>query len=85
MTLTLLWQEYRTAHPDGYGYTWFCERFAAYQRRRHAAATDLTDLAARPLLATVSMQCPADAGERCNSTFTEISCWRLSAVSATHY
>ena len=44
MTLTLLWQEYRTAHPDGYGYTWFCEKFAAYQRRanpsfrhRHAA------------------------------------------------
>ena len=24
VTLTLLWQEYRTAHPDGYGYTWFC-------------------------------------------------------------
>jgi transposase len=21
VTLTLLWQEYRTAHPDGYGYT----------------------------------------------------------------
>src|SRR6516165_2610999 len=33
VTLTLLWQEYRTAHPEGYGYTWFCERFAAYQRR----------------------------------------------------
>jgi hypothetical protein len=33
VTLTLLWQEYRTAHPDGYGYTWFCERFGAYQRR----------------------------------------------------
>jgi transposase len=33
VTLTLLWQEYRTAHPDGYGYTWFCEKFAAYQRR----------------------------------------------------
>jgi transposase len=29
LTLTLLWQEYRTAHPDGYGYTWFCEKFAA--------------------------------------------------------
>ena len=33
VTLTLLWQEYRTAHPDGYGYTWFCETFGAYQRR----------------------------------------------------
>jgi transposase len=44
VTLTLLWQEYRAAHPDGYGYTWFCDRFAVFQRRasatfrnRHAA------------------------------------------------
>ena len=44
VTLTLLWQEYRAVHPDGYGYTWFCEKFGAYQRRanptfrhRHAA------------------------------------------------
>ncbi|RWC06857.1 MAG: transposase, partial [Mesorhizobium sp.] len=32
VTLTLLWQEYRAAHPDGYGYTWFCEHFAAFER-----------------------------------------------------
>ncbi|TPI51695.1 MULTISPECIES: IS21 family transposase [unclassified Mesorhizobium] len=44
VTLTLLWQEYRAAHPDGYGYTWFCEHFAAFEHRtsatfrnRHAA------------------------------------------------
>jgi len=36
VTLTLLWQEYRAAHPDGYGYTWFCERFIAFQRRTSA-------------------------------------------------
>ena len=36
VTLLLLWQEYRAAHPDGYGYTWFCVTFAAYQDRRHA-------------------------------------------------
>jgi transposase len=35
VTLTLLWQEYRAAHPDGYGYTWFCETFGAYERRAH--------------------------------------------------
>jgi transposase len=35
VTLTLLWQEYRAAHPEGYGYTWFCEHFGAYQRRAH--------------------------------------------------
>jgi len=33
VTLTLLWQEYRRAHPDGYGDTWFCEKFDAYRRR----------------------------------------------------
>ncbi|ESZ00177.1 hypothetical protein X737_39100 [Mesorhizobium sp. L48C026A00] len=33
VTLTLLWQKYRAAHPDGYGYTWFCEHFAAFERR----------------------------------------------------
>jgi transposase len=35
VTLTLLWQEYRAAHPEGYGYTWFCEHFGAAQRRAH--------------------------------------------------
>lgn len=33
VTLTLLWEEYRTAHPDGYGYTWFCTRFREFERR----------------------------------------------------
>jgi transposase len=33
VTLSLLWQEYRAAHPDGYGYTWFCETFRAFERR----------------------------------------------------
>jgi transposase len=33
VTLVLLWQEYRAAHPDGYGYTWFCEQFRAFENR----------------------------------------------------
>ncbi|MFZ2996050.1 IS21 family transposase [Sphingobium sp.] len=37
VTLTLLWQEYRAAHPNGYGYTWFCDRFTAFQKRTHAS------------------------------------------------
>jgi len=44
VTLLLLWQEYREAHPDGFGYTWFCNKFSAYEQRlrptyrhRHAA------------------------------------------------
>ena len=33
VTLVLLWQEYRAAHPDGYGYTWFCDQFRAFENR----------------------------------------------------
>lgn len=57
VTLTLLWQEYRTAHPDGYGFTWFCDHFAAFEkkmsptyRNRHdAGATMQTDYAGQTL------------------------------------
>ena len=27
VTLSLLWEEYRAVHRDGYGYSWFCERY----------------------------------------------------------
>lgn len=33
VTLVLLWEEYRAAHPDGYGYTWFCTQFRAFENR----------------------------------------------------
>ncbi len=32
VTLQLLWEEYRSGHPDGYGYSWFCERFRTWRR-----------------------------------------------------
>ncbi|MBU6473158.1 MAG: IS21 family transposase [Alphaproteobacteria bacterium] len=35
VTLSLLWQEYRAAHPEGYGYTWFCEQYGVFKRRAH--------------------------------------------------
>ena len=31
VTLFLLWREYRAAHPDGYQYSWFCERYRAWR------------------------------------------------------
>ena len=44
VTRMLLWQEYRTEHPGGYGYTWFCVQFEAWKgqasptmRQTHAA------------------------------------------------
>ena len=27
VTLTLLWEEYRAAHPQGFGYSWFCKHY----------------------------------------------------------
>ena len=32
-TLQLLWLEYREAHPNGYQYSWFCERYRAWRGR----------------------------------------------------
>jgi transposase len=30
VTLMLLWEEYRAAHPEGFGYSWFCKRYEAW-------------------------------------------------------
>ena len=37
VTRELIWREYRCTHPDGYGYSQFCEHL-----RRHVARYDLT-------------------------------------------
>jgi transposase len=33
VTRVLLWEEYRAAHPDGFGYTWFCTTYEAWKSR----------------------------------------------------
>lgn len=37
VTRQMIWEEYRARHPDGYGYSQFCEHL-----KRHAARLDLT-------------------------------------------
>jgi len=32
VTLVLLWEEYRAVHPDGYGYSRFCDHYIAWRR-----------------------------------------------------
>lgn len=57
VTLQLLWQECREAHPDGFGYTWFCDKFGAYEkgtrqtyRHRHATGAVMqTDYAGQTI------------------------------------
>lgn len=33
VTLLILWEEYRGSHPDGYGYSRFCELFRGFEQR----------------------------------------------------
>lgn len=32
LTLQLLWEEYRQTHPEGYRYSWFCDRYQQWRR-----------------------------------------------------
>ncbi len=34
VTLLLLWQEYKAAHPEGFQYSWFCDAYQAWWGRR---------------------------------------------------
>ena len=36
VTRKILWEEYKLSHPNGYGYTQFCEHFARYNQRNKA-------------------------------------------------
>ncbi|PZX37001.1 transposase [Roseinatronobacter thiooxidans] len=57
MTLSLLWEEYRANHPDGYGYSRFCELYTRWEgklspvmRQRHPAGERLfVDYAGRTI------------------------------------
>jgi transposase len=48
VTLTLLWHEYKAAHPEGFQYSWFCEAYRAWagkldvvMRQEHRAGEKL--------------------------------------------
>ncbi len=48
VTLMLLWEEYRAAHPQGFAYSWFCEHYGEWagkldlaMRQRHRAGEKL--------------------------------------------
>ena len=66
VTLALLWEEYRAVHPDGYGYSRFCELYTRWEgrlspvmRQRHPAGERLfVDYAGM----TIDVVCP-ETGE----------------------
>lgn len=35
VTLAVVWEEYRQEHPDGFGYSWFCESYGKFRDRLH--------------------------------------------------
>ena len=48
VTIFLLWQEYRVRHPNGYNYSWFCDRYRRWlgtrdlsMRQHHVAGEKL--------------------------------------------
>ena len=34
LTLQLIWEEYRQKYPDGYSYSYFCERYERWRRKQ---------------------------------------------------
>lgn len=48
VTLALLWHEYKVAHPEGFGYSWFCDKYRVWtgkldvvMRQEHRAGEKL--------------------------------------------
>jgi transposase len=35
VTLRLLWEEYRSQYPNGYGYSWFCDEYRSFAREQN--------------------------------------------------
>ena len=33
VTLLLLWQEYKAAHPEGFQYSWFCDAYQGFREQ----------------------------------------------------
>ena len=82
VTMTLLWQEYRIEHGQGYAYSWFCERYRDWKkcvsptmRQHHAAGEKLfVDWAGD----TIPVFDPADGGEHRARIF-------VAALGASNY
>jgi transposase len=76
MTLFLLWQEYKAAHPDGYQYSQFCARYRQWAgtlevclRQEHKAGEKMfVDWAGQ----TVAVRDPANGRERAAQIFVAV-------------
>jgi len=84
VTLFLLWQEYKAAHPEGYHYSWFCQQYRSWaakvdlvMRQEHRAGEKLfVDYAGQ----TVAVHDPLSGGIRQAQIFVAV----LGASSYTY-
>lgn len=82
VTLSLLWEEYRAVHPDGYGYSRYCElyrrwegRLSPVMRQHHVAGDRLfVDYAG----ATLEVACPKTGEIRAAQLF-------IATLGASNY
>jgi len=82
VTLALLWEEYRAVHPDGYGYSRYCELYTRWEgrlspvmRQRHPAGERMfVDYAGQ----TVDVICPETGEVRRAQIF-------VAALGASNY
>lgn len=82
VTLALLWEEYRVVHPDGYGYSRYCELYTRWEgrlspvmRQRHPAGERMfVDYAGQ----TVDVICPETGEVRRAQIF-------VAALGASNY
>jgi transposase len=65
MTLTLLWEEYKTEYPDGLMYTQFCERYRSFRKQNDVYMRKIYKAGERAMVdwAGLTMSYTDDTGE----------------------
>jgi transposase len=88
VTLSLLWEEYRGVHPEGYGYSRYCEFYTRWEgklspvmRQRHPAGERLFVDYAGP---TVDVVCPKTGEVRTAQIFVTTSHQRRASGTTSH-
>lgn len=60
VTLSLLWEEYRCDHPDGYGYSRFCELYILDRIVHNAYRLELEGQSLRKTITKMGDETPQD-------------------------
>lgn len=80
VTLQILWEEYRAVHPDGYGYSRFCELFRGFERR--LSPTSCRRHAFSVMLPRIMSRCKRASGATGDKVFVDYSGKKLAIVDS---